>query len=151
MNTSDWGKIVITDNSGKSYILYAVKRELNLDDYELPPAPPSGMFDVRYGSGRYAEDLSSGSQSIEMQGIDYPIKIRVEKMDIRLSDATGKGLNQSLKSGDEVTISNSSISKLLVTVKILSLRYFLWNKIILIHLIRVRILIFQFLNKHILK
>ena len=115
VNTSDWGKIVITDNSGKSYILYAVKRELNLDDYELPPAPPSGMFDVRYGSGRYAEDLSSGSQSIEMQGIDYPIKIRVEKMDIRLSDATGKGLNQSLKSGDEVTISNSSISKLLVT------------------------------------
>ena len=48
-NTKDWGKIIITDNSGKSYTLYTVKGEANLNDYELPPSPPTGMFDVRYG------------------------------------------------------------------------------------------------------
>ena len=40
VNTSDWGKIIITDKSGKSYTLYTVKGEVNLNDYELPPAPP---------------------------------------------------------------------------------------------------------------
>ena len=68
-----------------------------------------------YGSGRLAEDLSSGVQSIDMQGIEYPIKVRVENVDIRLQDASGSGLNERLKSGEEVVISNSSVSKLKVT------------------------------------
>ena len=50
----DWGKITITDVSGKSFTLYAVKGDspdggagVDLDQYELPPAPPTGMFDIR--------------------------------------------------------------------------------------------------------
>jgi hypothetical protein len=66
----DWGKITITDNAGRSYTLYAVKGEVNLDNYELPPMPPVGMFDIRYGSGRIAEDISSTVQSIEMSGLE---------------------------------------------------------------------------------
>ena len=115
VNTSDWGKIIITDKSGKSYTLYTVKGEVNLNDYELPPAPPTGMFDVRFGSGRYAEELSAVNKTIELNSLEYPVSVRVENADIRLQDGTGNGLNERLKSGEEVTISNSAINKLMVS------------------------------------
>jgi len=112
---NNWGKIIITDNSGKSYTLYSANGAVNFNDYELPPAPPEGMFDVRYGSGRYVEDLSSGNQSVDMQGVVFPIRVRVENIGIRLQDVSGIGLNERLKSGDEVVVSNSSINKLMVS------------------------------------
>jgi hypothetical protein len=121
--TKDWGKIIITDNAGRSYTLYAVKGEVNLNSYELPPPAPAGMFDVRYGSGRYAEDLSASNKTIEMNGVEYPVKVRVENAEIRLQDASGNGLNERLKSGEEVTISNSEISKLMVSGNVIPDKY----------------------------
>jgi hypothetical protein len=109
----DWGKIILTDATGINYTLYAVKGEVNLDNYELPPMPPAGMFDIRYGSGRIAEDLNSGNQTIEMSGVTYPLTVRVENMDIRLQDVTGREINAGLKSGEKVTI-NNPITKLMV-------------------------------------
>ncbi|HRP94014.1 MAG: T9SS type A sorting domain-containing protein [Ignavibacteriaceae bacterium] len=119
----DWGKIIITDNLGKQYSLFSVNSKTDLSYYELPPAPLEDMFDVRYGSGRYAEDLSSGIQTIQMQGIEYPVKVRVENINIRLQDASGSGLNERLKSGEEVTISNSAISKLMVSSDLIPVEY----------------------------
>ena len=84
------GKIIFTDATGISYTLYAVKGEVNLDQYELPPAPPAGMFDIRFGSGRIAEDINSSIKTIDMRGITYPLTVRVEGMDVRLMDETGK-------------------------------------------------------------
>jgi len=110
----DWGRIIITDNAGRSYTLYSVKGEVELDNYELPPVPPAGVFDIRYGSGRIAEDINEALQSIEMTGIEHPIRIQVENMDIRLQDETGKEINENIKSGEEITISNNLINKLLV-------------------------------------
>ncbi len=86
----DWGKIIITDAAGISYTLYAVKGEVNLDKYELPPLPPAGTFDIRFSSGRIAEDINSSIQTIDMRGITYPLTVRVEEMDMRLMDETGK-------------------------------------------------------------
>ena len=43
----NWGKIVLTDAAGINYTLYAVKGETDLSQYELPPAPMAGMFDIR--------------------------------------------------------------------------------------------------------
>jgi len=111
----DWGKIIITDNAGVSYILYAVKGEVDLDNYELPPAPPAGMFDIRYSSGRIAEDINSTIQTIEMNSLAYPITVSVEGMDIRLQDESGNEINENVKSGDRITISNQQINKLMVS------------------------------------
>ena len=77
--------------------MYAVKGEVNLSQYELPPAPPTGMFDIRYSSGRIAEDLNSAIKTIDMSGVTYPLTVRVEGMDIRLMDETGKTVNVNLK------------------------------------------------------
>ncbi len=111
----DRGRIIITDNAGKRYTLYAVNGEVNLNNYLLPPTPPEGMFDVRYGSGRYAEDLSSSIQTIELTGAEYPVTVRIENMKVRVEDETGKQLNAMLKAGEEIVISDPALNKLKVS------------------------------------
>ena len=119
----NWGRIVITDAAGVSYTLYAVNGQVDLSQYELPPAPPTGMYDFRYTSGRIAEDLSSSVKTIEMSGVVYPLTVRVEGMDIRLMDESGKKLNVNLKSGEDVVISESTIEKLMVSGELLPTVY----------------------------
>jgi hypothetical protein len=115
---SEWGKITITDASAKSFTLYAVSG-VNLDHYQMPPLPPPGMFDVRYSSNRKVEDLKEGNQTIEMQGLSYPVKVSVEKMDIRILDETEKIVNEKLISGNELTITDNQIFKLKVSLDII--------------------------------
>jgi len=119
----EWGRIILTDANGINYTLYAVKGEVDLNLYELPPAPPTGMFDIRYGSGRIAEDIKSSVKSIELNGVTYPVTVRVENMDIKLMDETGKGVNVNLKSGEDVVISDGTIQKLMVSGELVPAQY----------------------------
>ncbi len=119
----NWGKIVLTDATGINYTLYAVKGEVNLDNYELPPAPMAGMFDIRYSSGRIAEDINSSLKTIDMSGVTYPLTVRVEGMDMRLMDETGKTVNVNLKSGEDVVISDATIQKLMVSGELVPAAY----------------------------
>jgi len=121
--TKNWGKIIITDASGKSYTLYVVNGEANLDEFELPPAPPSGMFDVRYGSGRYAELIGNTTQTIELNSLQYPVKVRVENTEIRLQDQEMNGIDTRMKAGEELVIANSSVDKLTVSGDIIPAVY----------------------------
>ena len=119
----DWGRIVLTDATGINYTLYAVKGEVNLDNYELPPAPPAGMFDIRFSSGRIAEDINSAIKTIDMSGVTYPLTVRVENMDIRLMDETGKSINVNLKAGEDVMISDAAVMKLMVSGELVPAKY----------------------------
>jgi hypothetical protein len=126
----DWGRIILTNAEGNSYTLYAVKGDspdggarVDLSQYELPPAPMAGMFDIRYSSGRVAEDLNSAMQTIDMSGITYPLTVRVEGMDIRLMDETGKNVNVNLKAGEDVVISDVTIQKLMVSGELIPAKY----------------------------
>ena len=119
----DWGRIVIRDAEGRSFTLYAVKGELDLNQYEMPPMPPAGVFDIRFSSGRVAEDLNSAIQTIDMSGVTYPLTVRVEGMDIRLQDVTGKQINVNLKSGEDVVISDATIQKLMVSGELIPEKY----------------------------
>jgi len=119
----NWGRIILTDATGISYTLYAVKGEVNLDYYELPPAPPTGMFDIRFSSGRIAEELNSAIKTIEMSGVTYPLTVRVENMDIRLMDESGKAINVNLKAGEDVVISDATVMKLMVSGELIPAKY----------------------------
>ena len=119
----DWGRIVIRDAEGRSFTLYAVKGELDLNQYEMPPMPPAGVFDIRFSSGRVAEDMNSAIQTIDMSGVTYPLTVRVEGMDIRLQDVTGKQINVNLKSGEDVVISDATINKLMVSGELIPEKY----------------------------
>ena len=103
--------------------MYAVKGEVDLSQYELPPAPPTGMFDIRYSSGRIAENLNSAVKSIDMSGVTYPLTVRVEGMDIRLMDETGKAINVNLKAGEDIVISDASVMKLMVSGEMIPAEY----------------------------
>ena len=116
---SEWGKITITDASGKSYLLYSVDGEVNLDQYQLPPLPPTGSFDVIFASNRKAENQKEGNQTIEMRGLGYPVTIRVENANIKLQDETGRLVNTRIKSNEDITISNNLVNKLLVSADII--------------------------------
>jgi hypothetical protein len=111
----DWGKIVMKDANGNSCTLYSVTGDIDLNKYGMPPLPPTGMFDIRFSSGRIAEDINSSLQTIELRGVAYPITVRAEGMDMRLMDESGKTINLNLKSGESVTISDSRIEKLTVS------------------------------------
>ncbi|MBK9099342.1 MAG: S8 family peptidase [bacterium] len=119
----NWGRIKISDATGTNYTLYSVKGKVDLSQYDLPPAPPAGMFDIRYESGRIAEDINSSIKAIDMSGVVYPLTVRVEGMDIRLMDESGKMLNTNLKSGEDVVISNATIQKLMVSGEMLPTVY----------------------------
>ena len=119
----DWGKIIISDYSMKTFILYAVPKNVNLEKYELPPHPPAESFDVRFSSNRMAEDLSSSVQTIDMTSVEYPVTVSVENMSIRLMDETGKQLNEVVEDGKQITISDSRISKLKVSGELIPTVY----------------------------
>jgi hypothetical protein len=119
----DWGKIIFTDASGKNYTLYAANGEADLNQYELPPAPPEGMFDIRFSSGRIAEDLNSSVKTIDMRGVTYPLTVKVEGMDMRLMDENGKTINVNLRSGESVVINDAIIQKLMVSGELIPDKY----------------------------
>jgi len=118
----NWGRIVMTDATGIKYTLYAVKGDVELNYYELPPAPMAGMFDIRFANGRIAEDLS-GTQSIDLRGVTYPLTVEVEGMDMRLMDETGLSVNVNLNSGEDIVISDATIQKLMVSGELVPVEY----------------------------
>lgn len=109
----DRGRIIFIDAAGNNYTLYGVNEQANLDKYELPPPPPAEVFDIRFNSGKIAEDLSS-LQSIEMNGVVYPVKIKVENMQIKITDIFNSEIDKELKPGEELIIHNKQINKLIV-------------------------------------
>ncbi|MFZ1518314.1 MAG: T9SS type A sorting domain-containing protein [Ignavibacteriaceae bacterium] len=112
--SSDWAKIHITDAQGQHYTLYAADKSTDLRMFNLPPVPPAGLFDVRFASQKFVEDLSNG-QSINLTGVVYPVTVSVEGMDLKLEDAIdGSVVNTTIKNGSSFTISNSSVSVLKV-------------------------------------
>jgi hypothetical protein len=58
-----------------------------------------------------------------MSGVTYPLTVRVENMDIRLMDETGRTINVNLKSGEDVVISDASVIKLMVSGELIPDKY----------------------------
>ena len=111
----DWGKITFTDNSNRIFSLYLINDEIDLDKYELPPLPPEQLFDIRFESGRIAEKIGNEIKFILMSGVNYPVKVMVENINVILQDESGKIIDTELATGEEITISNETITKLKVT------------------------------------
>jgi hypothetical protein len=117
------GRIIITDNGGKCYTLYTVKDKGNLDLYKLPPLPHSGMFDIRFSSGRFVEDISSSKKSIELSGVEYPVKLRAENITINIYDEGERIVFSKLESGEEIIITNHLLNKIFVSEDILPSKF----------------------------
>jgi hypothetical protein len=98
------GKVTLRDATGRSASLYIGGASSGRDPgfFELPPAPPAGVFDIRFGSGRMLEALPSAEAGqdagypILIQGVSYPITVSWD-----LAAVPGGGANLSLTTGGE--------------------------------------------------
>lgn len=68
------------DGSGQERALYfsSTRSDLISDAYELPPLPPSGIFDVRYSSQRMFESAKGNPESllpIVISSAEYPVTL----------------------------------------------------------------------------
>ena len=115
----NWGKIIITDNEGKSITLYATEEEIESGYLSgLPPVPPTGIFDARFSSGKFVEDLSSVKE-ILISSESYPITISAEGISIAVKDRiTGMILNEELSDGEEIRITNNKITSIEISGRI---------------------------------
>jgi hypothetical protein len=108
------GQIVVTDAIGQSYTLYNTNASVDFKMFELPPLPPAGIFDVRFGSQRLAEDLSS-MQTINLTGVVYPVTIKVSGMNLNLVDAIdGSIVNTTVNNGNSFVITDKNVNVLKV-------------------------------------
>lgn len=82
-NIDNFNTIRITDKNGNSQILYFgldADENINLSYYEMPPLPPSTLFDVRFASQRILETYPRNidkelAHTILLQGVEFPITI----------------------------------------------------------------------------
>jgi photosystem II stability/assembly factor-like uncharacterized protein len=119
ININDnWVKIIISDNSGKKSVLYLGKKEEMNNSYMLPPVPPMGIFDARFGSGAYAEMLGQSKHEISIQCDKYPIKIKAENLSnlkLQIKDnISGKLIDRVLTDNSEITV-NEHINSFVLT------------------------------------
>ncbi len=74
-----FNQLIVRDASSNVRTLFFTSRaDLNLDNYELPPPPPAGIMDVRFGSNRMMEapmrDIEKAI-SLLVSSAEYPLTI----------------------------------------------------------------------------
>lgn len=123
------GKIIISDARGNSSTLFVTKEQLDLSRYELPPLPPSGIYDVRFSNDRLIEEMDGQKKVLSISSASYPIKVRLEGLNCTISDEIdGSLLNKYLNDGDEIEIHNPHLTKLgLVLADAVPLTYQLYQ------------------------
>lgn len=115
---NNWGKIIITDAIGQSYTLYASNTSTDLNIFNLPPAPPVDIFDVRFESDRFVENLYSSENGIRFKGVNYPVKISSYGIDLRIKDPINETfINTIIKDGETFTLNNDNFSLLKVSAE----------------------------------
>ncbi|MCX6162220.1 MAG: M6 family metalloprotease domain-containing protein [Ignavibacteriae bacterium] len=107
VNKGRWTRIRITDKNGQNGTLFIAKGEEMTQNYELPPVPPQGIFDIRYQSDSYAE-MTGRNHVIRISSAEYPIQITAENMNgltLRVKDKiSGEIVNKELIEGQTITI-----------------------------------------------
>ncbi|MFA6439594.1 MAG: T9SS type A sorting domain-containing protein, partial [Bacteriovoracaceae bacterium] len=117
------GRITITDAKERSKVLYTAGHGMDGERFALPPVPPSGIYDVRYRSDSYGKDVTAG-EVIDIRGAVFPIRIRVDGIMAIVQDVIGGSLiSRELKSGEEMTILESTISSIFVKERALPAEY----------------------------
>ncbi len=110
-------RIIISDSRQSQGTLYFTDNSsLITNKRDLPPVPPGGVFDVRFGSNRNAE-TSGDTREILIQGAEYPVHITAEGITAIVKDKAtgGKIVNLLLQNGKEAVIDNPAIDKLEVS------------------------------------
>jgi len=84
----EFSRLTITDAAGNAQTLYLGNSRSRVEpsEYELPPVPPSSLFDARFGSQRYVEVYEAKSQkevryALSLQSAVLPLTVKWEMRD----------------------------------------------------------------------
>ncbi|MBI5214140.1 MAG: T9SS type A sorting domain-containing protein [Ignavibacteriae bacterium] len=97
-DVNSFPSITIQDNkSGQQKLFIAPKEEvLSLNKYEMPPLPPTGMFDARFISNRIIEQISSEKENV------FPIRVSSANYPLTISfDDVAGGMNAKIRVGEK--------------------------------------------------
>ncbi|PKL85464.1 MAG: hypothetical protein CVV22_07850 [Ignavibacteriae bacterium HGW-Ignavibacteriae-1] len=76
--------ISVRDNAQKHTQLYISNNSnLEIDNFELPPTPPLGLFDVRFNENKYLTNATENV--ITLQGATYPVSFTVNNAETNLT------------------------------------------------------------------
>lgn len=84
---ADMPGLFISDAAGHSSQLHFTAQTSLA--YEMPPAPPAGIFDVRFASGLIAENIFSSSKQVSLNSAVYPLTLTSNDIALRIKDAAG--------------------------------------------------------------
>ena len=116
--TSLWLSIEITDTSNTSTALYlAPSGEIDSSKVEMPPPPPMGIRDIRFGSNASVEQLEQPAHRIVLSSVTYPIRITARNTQgrpLRLRDCVGGTLLDVALTEGETIVLDRSIGNLLL-------------------------------------
>ena len=105
---SFWSRIEVEDINGNKGSLYFASGNESTQQYELPPIPPLGIFDVRFTGDKKVESNDKGSYEVQINSAANPIKLRIYNFDgqsLRVKDLFGgKLVDEILHEGGELLI-----------------------------------------------
>ena len=97
-------KIIFKDEEGNEGVLYLTEKSYP-QIFELPPTPPSQIFDVRFDNNSFVESINQKVFLINLQGISSDLKIKTENLNALIKiyePVTGKLIAQS--NGQEILL-----------------------------------------------
>jgi hypothetical protein len=106
-SSAEVGKIAIQieDNGGRKGILYLAE---GARGDELPPVPPSGIFDVRFSNNATTETIGLDTHEILLNSAEYPITMTalgIEGKEMWIEDGLGGSIvNERLQDGRAIVI-----------------------------------------------
>lgn len=124
---ANWPILLIADNKGNLGRIYLAPATEMKANFELPPTPPVGIFDVRFSSGRYVETLERGALEIQINSASYPIRIKAQNLGAHALNVKamlgGNALHETLTSGKEIVVSKATNKIMVETAMQLPSRY----------------------------
>ncbi|MBK6878563.1 MAG: T9SS type A sorting domain-containing protein [Ignavibacteria bacterium] len=119
-------EVRFTNGDDNSTALYLGNASELTSDYSMPPVPPSGIYDVRFGTDKLVEALG-GNHVLKISSATAETRLRVNNTDgmkFRIKDGIdGSLLNKELTEGTEIIIPTNLNNLILETSAAIPLTY----------------------------
>ncbi|HZV12286.1 MAG TPA: T9SS type A sorting domain-containing protein, partial [Candidatus Kapabacteria bacterium] len=116
-------QLTVRDNAAREANVYfgSTTKQMNLNDYNMPPVPPSPSFDVRFATNRSVEsNVTSSGSILRFQTSDYPVVLASNnvKGNYEVTDLNGNVLGEIVGGqSNEITITNRNIHAVNILAK----------------------------------
>jgi hypothetical protein len=122
----NFAKLVFSSGEDVNASLYLGNAAQITTDYSMPPVPPSGIYDVRFGTDKLVEALG-GNHVLKISSATAETRLRVNNtggMKFRIKDGIdGSILNKELTEGTEIIIPANLNNLILETSAVIPLTY----------------------------